>query len=164
MEIYKAPQRYTNDNKYTLFLGGTIEQGKSIDWQSKLTKSLSKYDMDIRILNPRRDDYDSSQKQSITNPYFKEQVTWELDGLDISDLIVIYLQVDTLSPISLMEIGLYINRLNSNKHMIICCPDGFWRRGNIEVLVDRFPLYCTLVSTYDELLKLVIEKYKSCQK
>ncbi len=63
-----------------------------------------------------------------------------------------------------MEIGLYINRLNSNKHMIICCPDGFWRRGNIEVLVDRFPLYCTLVSNYDELLKLVIEKYKSCQK
>ena len=156
MEVYKAPQKYPSDSKFTIFLGGSIEMGKAELWQEAITEKLK--DFDIRILNPRRDDYDAGQKQSIDNPYFKEQVTWELDGLDRADLIVMYLQPDTLSPISMMEIGLYINTLDWNKQMIICCPDGFWRRGNIEILVDRFPFHCRLVDSLQELEKMIIEK------
>jgi len=156
MEVYKAPQKYPSDSKFTIFLGGSIEMGKAELWQEAITEKLK--DFDIRILNPRRDDYDAGQKQSIDNPYFKEQVTWELDGLDRSDLIVMYLQPDTLSPISMMEIGLYINTLDWNKHMIICCPEGFWRKGNIEVLVDRFPFHCKLVNSLEELESMVVRK------
>lgn len=159
MEVYKAPQKYPSDSKFTVFLGGSIEQGKAELWQDTLTEKLK--DFDIRILNPRREDYDAGQKQSIDNPYFKEQVTWELDGLDRSDLIVMYLQPDTLSPISMMEIGLYINTLDWNKQMIICTPNGFWRRGNIEILVDRFPFHCRLVDSIEELENIIIEKCKS---
>jgi hypothetical protein len=127
-------------------------------WQQELTSKLSECNFDIRILNPRRDDFDVSQEQSINNPYFKEQVNWELDGLDRADLIVMYLQPDTLSPISMMEIGIYINTLDWNKQMVICVPDGFWRRGNIEVLVDRYPYHCTLLNSYQDLENFVIEK------
>lgn len=159
MELYKAPHKYPSDNKYTIFFGGSIEMGKAEMWQNSLAEDLNEFD--VRILSPRRDFFDAEQKQSIDNPYFKEQVTWELDGLDRADLIVMYLQPDTLSPISLMEIGLYINTLDWNKQMIICCPDGFWRKGNIEILVDRFPFHCTLFSTYDELKSNLIEKCKN---
>jgi len=158
MEVYKAPEKYPNDGKFTIFLGGSIEMNFAKEWQIELTQKLSTYNFDIRILNPRRDDYDAGQKQSIDNPYFKEQVTWELDGLDRADLIVMYLQPDTLSPISMMEIGLYINTLDWNKQMIICTPNGFWRRGNIEILVDRFPFHCILVDSLQELEKMIIEK------
>ena len=67
-------------------------------------------------------------------------MTWELDGLDRSQIIFFYLDPDTKSPISLLEIGKYIA---SDKKLIICVPQGFWRRGNIEVLCDRYnlPLY-----------------------
>lgn len=161
MEVYKAPEKYPNDSKFTIFLGGSIEQGKAKPWGDYLTSKLSSYNFDIRILNPRRDDYDGGQKQSLNNPYFKEQVTWELDGLDRSDLIVMYLQEGTLSPISMMEIGLYINTLDWKKEMIIFCPTGFWRRGNIEVLVDRFPFHSRLVDNYEEFENLIIQKIKS---
>jgi len=161
MEIYKAPQKYPIDNKFTIFLGGSIEQGNAIPWGNYLTEKLSSYNFDIRILNPRRDDFDATQKQTIDNPYFKEQVTWELDGLDRSDLIVMFLQEDTISPISMMEIGLYINTLDWNKQMIICCPPKFWRRGNIEVLVDRFPFHSKLVDNFEDFENLIVEKIKS---
>ena len=161
MELYKSPEKYPNDNKLTIFIGGSIELGFAKPWQQELTSKLSEYNFDIRILNPRRDDFDATQEQSINNPYFKEQVTWELDGLDRADLIVMYLQPDTLSPISMMEIGIYINTLDWNKQMVICCPDGFWRKGNIEVLVDRYPYHCTLLSSYQELENFVIEKCNS---
>jgi len=161
MEIYKAPEKYPSDNKFTIFFGGSIDQGVAKEWQSELTEKLSSYNFDIRILNPRRDDFDATQKQTIDNPYFKEQVTWELDGLDRSDLIVMFLQEDTLSPISMMEIGLYINTLDWNKQMIICCPPKFWRRGNIEVLVDRFPFHSKLVDNFKDFENMIVEKIKS---
>ena len=159
MEVYKAPQKYPQDNKFTIFLGGSIEMGKAELWQDSLTEKLTKYD--VRVLNPRRDDYDAGQKQSINNPYFKEQGEWELDGLDRADLIVVYLQPDTLSPISIGEINLHINTLDWNKQMIICCPEGFWRKGNIEILVDRYPYHCKLVDTYQEFEKVLIEKLET---
>lgn len=156
MEIYKSPEKYPSDNKFTIFLGGSIEMGKAELWQDKISELLKKYD--VRLLNPRRESFDNQQEQSINNPYFKEQVTWELDGLDRSDLIVMYLQPETLSPISMMEIGLYINTLDWNKQMVICCPSGFWRKGNIEILVDRFPYHCTLLDNFEDLETYLIDK------
>jgi len=150
MELYKAPQKYPDDDKYTIFLGGSIEMGKAEEWQQRISIALS--DKNIRILNPRRDDFDSSQQQSINNPYFKEQVNWELDSLDRADLIIMYLQKDTLSPISMMEIGLYAK----TKKMLICCPDGFWRKGNIEIVADRYAENCTLFDTYQDLERYLV--------
>jgi len=158
MEIYKAPDKYPNDEKFTIFLGGSIEMDKATKWQEEITDYISKFNLDIRILNPRRDNFDATQEQSISNPYFKQQVTWELDSLDRADLIVMYLQPETLSPISMMEIGIYINTLDWNKQMVICCPDGFWRRGNIEILVDRYPYHCTLLDSFEDLKLFIIEK------
>ena len=157
MESYKAPEKYPKDNKFTIFLGGTIEIGNSIDWQKTLTESLKEFD--VRILNPRRDDFDKSAEQSIKNPYFKDQVNWELDGLDRADIIVMNLLKDSLSPISMMEIGLYTKE---NKRMFICCPDGFWRKGNIEVIVDRYRYSENLIifNDYNNMVKKLKEVCK----
>ena len=108
-------------------------------------------DLIYLFFNPKR----SSWEQSIDNPNFKEQVTWELDGLDRSQIIFFYLDPNTKSPISLLEIGKYIA---SDKKLIICVPQGFWRRGNIEVLCDRYniPLYDNLDIAI-EMLKNSIE-------
>lgn len=151
MREFKAPEKYSKKD-FTIFLGGTIDMGKSINWQRNISEHLK--DFDITILNPRRDDFDESQKQSISNDYFKEQVNWELDGLDISDLIIINLLEDSFSPISMIEIGLYIKE---NKNMFICCPEKFWRKGNIEVLVDRYPENVTLFDDFYEMQNAVIE-------
>ena len=50
MEVYKAPQKYPSDSKFTIFLGGSIEQGVAKEWQIELTQKLSSYNFDIRIL------------------------------------------------------------------------------------------------------------------
>lgn len=135
METYKAPQKYPTDKKRTIFLGGSIEQGKATNWQDKLTTTLQTFD--VRILNPRRDDYDPTQIQSIENPYFKEQVEWELSGLERADIIVMFLEPGTSSPISLLELGLFSKKSNA---VFVCCPDGFWRQGNVEIVSKRYGL------------------------
>ena len=46
------------DDMISLFLAGSIEMGAAVNWQDRLTTDLTP--SPVRILNPRRDDWDSS--------------------------------------------------------------------------------------------------------
>lgn len=131
MEEIKAPEFVPTNNKTKIFFAGTIDMGESEDWQANLKNELK--DFDITIMNPRRDDWDSSWKQEIGNEIFNEQVTWELDCLEKSDVIVMYIDKDSKSPISLLELGLF-----KDKKMLVYCPDGFYRSGNIFITCARY--------------------------
>lgn len=128
-----------------IFLAGSIEEGAAEQWQERVVKALSDVS-GIVILNPRRDDWDDSWEQRAGNPQFFEQVAWELDMLDAADVVAMYLAPDTKSPISLLELGLCAR---SGK-LMVCCPSGFWRRGNVEVVCQRWNI--PLVETLDDLI------------
>jgi hypothetical protein len=140
----KAPNLY-NNNKYTIFLAGSIEMGLAEKWQDKVVASLAH--LDVCVLNPRRNDWDSSWAQSINNPQFYEQVTWELDGLRDADLVFFYFDPCTKSPITLMEIGI---AAQSHANVVVCCPKGFWRKGNVDILCKRFNI--SMVKTPGKLI------------
>lgn len=106
--------------------------GAAPDWQPQVVAALS--DLPITVLNPRRPDWDRTIPQSIKEPRFKEQVVWELDGLERADLVLLYLAPGTVSPISLLELGLF----RYSKDLIVCCPPGFARKGNVEVVLDYY--------------------------
>lgn len=117
---------------YTIFLAGSIEMGKARDWQAEIIQKLNT--LDCAVLNPRRRDWDSSLVQSSDNPRFTEQVAWEMNGLEECDIAVFNFEPGTMSPISLMELG-WMSGLG--KKCVVCCPDGFWRKGNVDLLCAR---------------------------
>jgi hypothetical protein len=134
-QIYKAPEHVEwSDvrNIPKIFFAGSIEMGKAEEWQEKLTDELA--DLDIVIFNPRRDDFDANQEQSADNPYIREQIEWEREMLDNSDIIAFYFAPNTMSPISLFEVGAY-----SHKHqegdvkIIVLCPEGYNRKANVDI-------------------------------
>lgn len=140
MVILKPPTPLAiPDRARVVFLAGSIEMGAAEDWQSTLTAALG--DRELVVLNPRRDEWDASWRQSIDEPKFREQVEWELDGLDRADVIAMWFAGGTKSPITLLELGLHAR----GGKLIIGCPPEFWRRGNIEVVAARCgsPLYAT---------------------
>ena len=135
----------------TVFLGGSIEMGTADKWQERMVQEFK--DSNITFLNPRRDDWDWSWEQSINNPKFFEQVTWENDALDHADTIIINFDPNTKSPISLHELGLYAR---SGK-VIVCCPEGFWRKGNVDITCHRYGI--PLVETYQDLVDFIRKKH-----
>lgn len=143
MQVIKPGQKNVYyDNKHVkVFLAGSIEMGKAEDWQAVIPELFKDRD-ELVFFNPRRDDWDSSWEQKESNPQFSEQVNWELNKLEDSDIIFMYFSPETKSPISLLELGLYAE---SGK-MIVCCPDEFWRKGNVDIVCSRFniPIYNTL--------------------
>ncbi len=125
-----------------LFLGGSIEQGKADNWQIRIVDSLK--NKEVTILNPRRDDWDSSWKQDPTlGTKFRGQVDWELYAQDISQSIIYYFDENTKSPITLLELGLYAHYNNFSKKVFVFCTEKFWRYGNVKIVCEKFniPVY-----------------------
>ena len=108
--------------------------------------------MDITVLNPRRDDWDSSWQQTIAHAQFREQVDWELSAQELAGAIAMYFEPSTKSPITLLEMGLFAR---SGK-LIVCCPDGFWRRGNVEIVCSRYRI--PMVDTLDDLVVAIRQR------
>lgn len=132
MKVIKAPHEFNSDTQVKIFLAGSIEEGAAEQWQENIAQELAGYN--ITILNPRRDNWDSSWVQSADNPQFKEQVEWELDAQEKSDIIVFYFAPQTKSPISLLELGLFAR----SKKVVVCCSPEFWREGNVEIVCKRY--------------------------
>jgi hypothetical protein len=153
MNVIKPPQTiFIPEGNKSVFLAGSIglpdSGGSASNWQDKITESFY-VDEPITFLNPRRNNWDDNLTQDISDDVFRHQVQWELEGLEIADLIVLYLEPGTQSPISLLELGLFAR---SNK-MIICCPDGFWRQGNVDIVAQRY--YIKQVNNLDDLIKSI---------
>lgn len=131
--IIKAPHPLDFDRRVpSLFLAGSIEMGQAEPWQAEVEQALA--GEQLILLNPRRDDWDATWQQSIADAHFREQVEWELEAQELATLIILYFAPASLAPISLLEFGLFAR---SNK-LVVCCPDGFWRKGNVEVVCARY--------------------------
>ncbi|KAH9940859.1 uncharacterized protein BXZ73DRAFT_98692 [Epithele typhae] len=146
---FKAPQPVFKRGR-SVFFAGSIEMGAAIDWQSGLAKRVAH--LPCTILNPRRLDWNNEWEQRDRDPQFREQVEWELDGLNTVDVISMYFDPNTKSPISLLELGLYA----TSGRMVVGCPDGFFRKGNVEVVCRRWEI--PLFETFDELADEVVRR------
>ena len=65
-----------------------------------------------------------------------------------------YLAPTSQAPISLLELGLHAR---SGK-VLLCCPDGFWRKGNVDIVAARYGL--KTVHGLDDLVKSLRQRTK----
>ena len=129
--VYKPPAR-PNIDRPSVILYGSIEPNPINDWQTNLATSLS--DLSIAIINPRCDAWDSTWVEDISDSRFKQQVEWEMDHARIADVIAFYFKPDTLTPITLLELGMYVGTGKA----VVCCPEGFYKRGNVQIVCRRY--------------------------
>jgi hypothetical protein len=139
-EIINAPSPLPTERPQ-LFLAGTIEMGESLAWQPEAAALAQ--EAGWTVLNPRREGV-TSWEPSAADPDFAEQVNWELDAQDQADRIVMNLVAGSLSPISLLELGLYA----ASGKLVVICPPEFWRAGNVEIVCQRY--HIPLVATIEE--------------
>ena len=136
----------------SVFLAGSIEMGSADNWQ-RTVESAFEHDA-VTLLNPRREDWDASWVQSISNPQFREQVEWELSGLELATVVAMYFAPPTKSPITLLELGLAAQ----SGRLVVCCPDGYWRKGNVEVVCARYNV--PMAANTTELVALIKARLK----
>lgn len=141
-----------------IFLAGSIANDTAARWQDLFIERLKGFD--VTILNPRRANWEPTWVQSIDNPLFKKQVDWELKGLESVDKKYFYFDPNTESPITLLELGFQAGQWDTLSSMgalsecdiVVCCPYGYWRKGNVDILCRRYdiPMVDTLSDLIDD--------------
>lgn len=145
-QIICAPSRPPFEGDQVIFLAGTTT---APDWREPLITSLSH--APITIINPLRQDWDSSWIEDEAMGPFREQVQWELDMQEKADLMVIYFGPNTDAPVSLLELGLCAR---SGKALVVCDP-GYRKRGNVQIICGRYGVQ--LVNGLDSLPGAVLQ-------
>ncbi|KAK4466865.1 hypothetical protein QBC42DRAFT_258200 [Cladorrhinum samala] len=149
-QIVRAPSRPTITGKKSIFLAGTTTPTDGPDWRDILISAISH--LPVTVFEPTRSDWDSTWEEDIKCPKFREQVEWELDMQERSDVVVIYFGPNTKAPISLLELGLVAR---SGK-AIIGYHKQYEKRGNLQVVALKFGIKIAEVDgNYDKLLELV---------
>jgi len=149
----------------TIFLAGSIEMGVAEMWQAKVVNELKKYK--VLLFNPRRANWDVTIKQSILSKPFVDQVEWELEQIEKSDIIIFYFDGNTKSPVTMLELGLVLGRVDerreaNHQQVLLCCPDEFWRSGNVEYTASRYGTnMVSYTKTFDEMIAELKHKLES---
>ena len=113
-----------SEDDISIFLAGTIEMGNSPDWQAKAIRRLR--DLDISIYNPRR-------VVAPDEALIADQINWELNSITKCHFIFMHLAADTISPISLYELGLLQGNPMSTKQIVVACDPKYTRAQNVKV-------------------------------
>ena len=168
MSVITSPARFPLRPEHpTIFLAGSIENGQAEDWQAKFIANVEKDletavelriatadEVKVLFLNPRRANWDPE----LSIELLEEQITWELDAIDTAHAVFMYLQPGTMSPISLLELGL----LAHQKKLVVCCPDEFWRSTNVNVTCRRYkvPVRHSFADAQLEVMMLARQRFK----
>ncbi|KAF2116496.1 hypothetical protein BDV96DRAFT_27432 [Lophiotrema nucula] len=146
--IIEPPTR-RNVAKPSVILYGSMEKAGTVDisWRDDLTSSLS--DLPVTVINPLNKKWDKTWEEDITFTPFKEQVEWEMDYGKLADVIVFYFVPGSEAPIALLELGMYAG----TGKVVCCCPEGFWKRGNVQIVCERYGI--SLVGSTEELKDVV---------
>lgn len=146
-----APARPTLDgNRKSVFLAGTTSSPDKQDWRSVVKRSLA--NLPLYVFDPSRADWDHTWKEDASAAEFSEQVTWELDMQELADVVVVFFHPASQAPISLLELGI---SARSGK-VIVVCPEGYWKRGNVQVVCLRYGI--PFLNDIDHLKDAIVER------
>lgn len=132
------------DGFVKVFLAGTIDMGKSDDWQAGLLEYFSGTDGRYLLFNPRQDNWDGNAAGEM-----EYQVNWELGHLEHADMIIMNILGSSKSPVTLLEMGLHAR---SGK-LFVACEPSFYRYDNVRITCAYYgvPLYDSLEELLEDL-------------
>ncbi|KAF2003395.1 hypothetical protein P154DRAFT_520004 [Amniculicola lignicola CBS 123094] len=139
---------------FSVFTAGSIEMGRAIKWQTRLVDVLRP--LPVTVCNPRRGMWETHKTPEANDNAFQVQVKWELSCLEKVSVICFYFDRETLSPVTLLELGLWAH----SKKVVVCCPTGFWKGGNVRIVCERYgiPFAETFSELVPEIVKMLHEK------
>jgi len=139
----------TGDWCPNIFLAGTIDMGNSDNWQQKTISKLISERVDVNVYNPRRVCFAGDKAE------IDYQIRWELNNIQMSNIVFFNFLPDSQSPVTLMELGLVLAGQEETGNLpIVVCPDEFWRAQNVWVTCAYYGItpFTSYAAGFDRLI------------
>ena len=129
LTIVTPPRLFVRRSGAKIFLGGSIDLGNAPDWQGSITKYIDQSwgPEDVTVYNPRRLDEFTSDLET-------EQAAWTISMLTLADYILLHLAGEGASPISTLELGMFID----DPRLYLSIDDEYTRKEIIEYHYNCF--------------------------
>lgn len=132
MKVFKALDKIDNSNKKSIFLAGSIDKRKGLNWRNEVIEFFK--DRNFDIYDPQREDWDGTWKNDLTDTRFSEQTNWEMEAMKKAGLIIMNFLPQYSSSVSLLELGLFA----ASKKVMVCCPADFDKSGNVQFICNAY--------------------------
>lgn len=135
--VVAVPSLYVPVSGPKIFLAGSIDKvkGKKKNWREQITNYIhdSWFDSEdntdhITIYSPRREDDKWDADMEV------EQAAWDMAMLTTADYIILHLTGDTVSPVSLLELGIFMN----SPKMYVSADSSYKRKRIVELYMANF--------------------------
>ncbi len=127
--VVNVPSLYLPIDGPRIFLAGSIDGDNDNHWRKETISYIKKIWFEnidnknsITIYNPLRDEEWSFDMEA-------EQAAWDISMLNISDYIIMNLMGDSVSPVSLLELGLF----SSSSKLFLSIEDTYVRKNIAEL-------------------------------
>ncbi|TGO65756.1 hypothetical protein BCON_0001g00720 [Botryotinia convoluta] len=101
----------------------------------------------VTIIDPYNPAWDSTWREDPSDERFVTQVNFELEGLELADIVVVGLiGADVRAGkigaggAALVELGTVLK--GKGRKVVVCVEKGFWKEGYVKVLCERFGVQC----------------------
>ena len=123
-----------NEDEAFCFLAGSIDFKESTSWRDLVVNKSSKNTI---FFDPTREDHDVLGNQEMVC-----HIQWELEALELADMIILNFLPQAKSLISLVELGLYMK----TSKLIVVCPKEFYQYRYVSTICDKYnaPIYHNL--------------------
>lgn len=137
-------------DKECIFLAGSMAKEPEVNWRQTVIDNLEE---NYHFLDPT-----NSNHNSLSDAEMHEHVMWEFEGMRIADYILINFISDSLSPISLVELGLH----TATDKLIVVCPKEFYKWSYIETLCKEHntPIFNRLEEVINGDMELIFNTKK----
>lgn len=143
MIYVEAPERTFPATKKSIFLAGSITGAKN--WQKEVVRAIK--DFDVVVFNPRRENFPIHDPSAAL-----EQITWEYEMLRKADMIQMWFDGNTMSPICLYELGSWSM---TSKPMVIGMDPNYQRRQDVEIQTKLVRPEIPIVYAMDDFTNVV---------
>jgi hypothetical protein len=129
--------------KEYVFLAGSMDYKSSSSWRDKVINEFD--DKNKNFFDPTNIDHDELNESEM-----ESHIQWELEAMSMADKIVLNFLPDSLSPISLVELGLYVQ----SEKLVVVCPKEFYQSNYVYVLCEKYntPAYPNIDEALNRLL------------
>lgn len=119
--VVTPPSLFISASGPSVFLAGSIDNGAAEDWQGSVVRVAPSLwlETDLTVYNPRRDSWSDTDEN--------EQIAWTLPLLKTVDYILMHLTGHSGSPISTLELGMFI----SDPRLYLSVDDSYSRKETI---------------------------------
>ncbi|GAA3594258.1 nucleoside 2-deoxyribosyltransferase domain-containing protein [Flavivirga amylovorans] len=113
-------------HKNYIFLAGSIDLNLPSNWRKEVIDIIGAkaHFLDPTIIN----------HNELNDSQMKNHIHWELDALHLADKVFLNFLPSSKSPISLIELGMYIK----TSKLVVVCPNEFYQSRYIKTLCNKY--------------------------